>query len=117
MQTARKIVHSSQLYPLHNGQAILRYVGYRYPESQWVGLVDKHHTYSTKLTEIGHIILETEATGPIYELEQKLLTMAKIYGANVVLIDYLKSFEVKNAVIKKLNSGVQICGRCQRFDV
>lgn len=141
MQAALKVIHSSRLYPLHNGQATLRYVGYKYPESQWVGLLNKNHACTTKLTEIGRIILEAEATGPLYELEQKLLTMAKLYGANIVLIDYLKSIEIKssNEIINpnvtgldnnrikndknnnkknrlEINNCVHICGRCQRFD-
>lgn len=117
MQAAKQIIHSSQLYPLQNGQAMLRYIGFKYPESQWVGMMDENHSYETRLTEIGHIILEAEASGPLYELEQKLLIMARQHGANVVLIDYLKSFEIKNKNEMKISNCVQICGSCQRFEM
>ena len=115
-QAAKHIIYSSQLYTLENGQALLRYTGFKYPESQWAGLMDETCSFEARLTEIGHIILEAEASGPLYVLEQQLLMMARQHGANVVLIENLKSIEIKNKNVEKPRKRVQISGRCQRFD-
>ena len=117
MQPMMQIIHSNQLFPIHNGQATLHYVGYKYPESQWAGLLKESHFYETLINEIGHITLKAEADGPFYELERKLLLMAKNHGAHIVLIDYTKSFELKNNDGKRLNNHVYIYARCQRFEI
>ena len=116
MQVAKQIIHSSQLYTIENAQALLRYTGFKYPESQWAGLMNVTYFSEARLTEIGHIILEAEASGPLYELEQQLLIMARQHGANVVLIDYLKSIEIKNKNAVKTSNRIQISASCQRFD-
>jgi len=117
MQPMMQIVHSNQFYPIHNGQASLHYVGYKYPESQWAGLLKESHSYETLIREIGHITLRAEADGPVYELERKLLIMAKRHGAHIVLIDYTKSFELENNDSKRFNNHVTIYARCQRFEL
>ena len=117
MQPVMQIIHSNQLYPIHNGQALLHYVGFKYPESQWTGLLKETHAYETQIKEIGHITLKAVADGPVYELERKLLVMAKNHGAHIVVIDYTNSFELKNTDSTRLNNYVTIYGRCQRFEL
>ena len=117
MQPMTQIVHSNQQCSIHNGQATLHYVGYRYPESQWAGLIKESHAYEALIKEIGHITLKAESDGPVFELERELLLMAKSHGAHIVLIDYTKSFELQNCESKRLNNHLYIYARCQRFEL
>jgi len=112
-----QIVQSSQLFSFNNGQARLRYVGYKYCESQWVGLLKKSYFFESRMTEIGHISLQAERVVPLDELEKKLLLTAKNHGAHIVLIDYLKSFELKKSGNNRFINCVNIYARCQRFEI
>ena len=117
MQKAKQIVHSSQSYPLPDGLAMLRYVGLKYPESQWTSLFETTPHNTTNMAEIGHITLEAEGAGVMHEVERKLLSMARRHGAHIVLIDFIKTFQLKNKAGKPVNKGVHIYGRCQRFEL
>lgn len=115
MQLAKHIVHSNQLYPHSNGLIQVRYVGQKYPESQWAGLVDKAPSHVTTITEIGRITLEAEGIRQLFDVDRHLLTIAKRYGAHIVLINSLKAFESDGDDLNKYT--LRIYGRCQRFEL
>ena len=117
MRTAKNIVHSNRLYPLQNGLAQVRYVGLKFPESQWAGLMDEAPAHVTKITEIGHIFVEAEGIGELYDIERQMLNMAKQHGAHIVLIDFIKNYELEGTWVNQPNSGIHIYGRCQRFEI
>jgi len=110
------IVQTSQVFSFNSGRARLRYVGYKYCESQWVGLLTESYFFESSMTEIGYISLQAECAVPLDELEKKLLLTAKNHGAHIVLIDYLKSLELKKIGNNKFINSVNIYARCQRFE-
>ena len=117
MPAVTQIVHSNRFYPLQNGLAQFRYVGLKFPESQWAGLLEEAPRHVTRLREIGHISVMAEGTGEFYDIERQLLSMAKLHGAHMVLIDFFKCFEKKNPTADQACNRIHIYGRCQRFEL
>jgi len=111
-----QLIHTRQMFSLRNGQVMLRYAGFKYPESQWVVILKHRHCDAARVTDIGHIILQAKNLEPICELERKLLLMCKLHGANIVLIDYLKSLELNCNADPKYQHAVNIYAHCQRLD-
>ncbi len=116
MQAQTQIIHSKHSCPLANGSAKVRYKGFKYPESQWAGLVDEAPEHVTAMTEIGRISIEAEGTGQLNDIEHQLLNMARIHGAHIVLIDFLIIYRIKRDSSKQFSNCVHISGRCQRFE-
>lgn len=117
MSNTMPIIHSNQFYPMSNGKAVLSYVGHKYPESQWAGMVGTTPDYATSIKEIGRITLRAEGTGPMYELENKLLSMARIHGAHMVRIESTELFEVVPVKSHERSNRIKIKGICQRFEL
>lgn len=112
MRGTNRQIRSSLRYPLQNGQVDVRYSGLKYPQSQWTGLLNERYVHGSSMIEIGRLMFDAKVTGPMDELEQKLLNSASYYGANILLVDDLTEFILAS---DKYYKRLLIVARCQRF--
>lgn len=102
------LIYNSQFFKLNKNSAIFQYIGYKYPESQWAGLLEEVHSCDIHSKETGYITLFIEAFVPAHKIENKLLAIAKIHGAHIVVIENVKSY--------KLGRMMFVYARCRRLE-
>jgi len=53
--------------------------------------------------------------GQLFDVDRHMLTIAKMHGAHIVLIDSVKAYETDEDDFNKYT--VRINGKCQRFEL